>query len=565
MLCSIKYGLLSALLMVPAIRDTQGQLCVPGKPLGDFRRMKAADVIYLLPPPDPLEIDAGMQANRERNVKTLQFALERRVDLSPESNGAWEEVEGWRVWRVHLISPGARSLGLIFDRFRLREGVRLMVYDPGQEQVKGAYSARNNKSSGIFAVGHLAGEEAIIELQVPPGSDAYGELYLGSVSHAFLDPHAKGETGWCPGAFGCSEDCEIDVNCLEGADWRMEKGSVVRISTPTQYCTGVLLNNTSYNGDPLLLTAKHCIDRPAVAQGTVFEFRYESPSCFGGDGTLEYSISGAQSLAIGDSIDFSLVRLSVPPPSSFEAYYAGWDLSGEQRSGSTTIHHPEGDVKKISFDFRPPSSTASPSDVDPEFADYLYDSFWWIRKWDIGSTEPGSSGSPLFNGQKKVIGILSWGAARCGDSTGYDPVAGRIIFDKTVNEDDFYTKLNVAWDHNEENILSLRPWLDPGGTGQNSLEGYNPLASGPQAIAPDLQFRIYPNPAGSVLCVSRTGPGSAEVRYSIYDAGGALRLSGSESMRETLWIRLGLEDPGLYFICLETGGCSEIHKFVIIP
>ena len=52
--------------------------------------------------------------------------------------------------------------------------------------------------------------------------------------------------------------------------------------------------------------------------------------------------------------------------------------------------------------------------------DYYYFSFWWIRGWDIGSTEGGSSGAPLFNAGQRVIGLLSGGIARCGDSIGYD-------------------------------------------------------------------------------------------------------------------------------------------------
>ncbi len=227
--------------------------------MGDFRSMKGADAIYLLPPLHPLEVDACMQDAQESISKPLQFAIERPLLISPLTQGVWTEQEGFRVWRAHVISPDAVSVGLIFDAYHLVDGVKLLVYDPVKAQVKGAYTSLNNKRSGIFAIGHIPGGEAIIELQVPMQLEYYGELSLGSLSHAFLPVAIKGTQD---GRYGRSQDCEIDINCTEGADWQLEKKSVVRIQNlkNSQYCTGVLLNNTTYDGDPLILTAQHCIE-----------------------------------------------------------------------------------------------------------------------------------------------------------------------------------------------------------------------------------------------------------------------------------------------------------------
>ncbi|MFH0756091.1 MAG: T9SS type A sorting domain-containing protein [Bacteroidota bacterium] len=554
-------------LMLTGLISLQAQLQVPGKVLGDYGRMKATDVVYLLPPLDPLEEDALRQSGQKAYYysKSLEFALERPVSLAPDRNGAWIREGDQRVWRVHIISPGAYSLGLMFDRYHLEKDVKVMIYDPELLHIKGAYTNLNNKSSGILAVGHVPGQEVIIELQVPDHVDYYGELSLGSVSHAFMETGELASRSYCAGEFGCSEDCEIDVNCAEGADWQTEKRSVVRLYTLTQYCTGVLINNTAYNGDPLILTAKHCIDQNVIAQRTVFEFNYESPSCFGEDGPLDMSISGAELLASGDSIDFCLVRLSVTPPDAYNACYAGWDLEESQTTGSTTIHHPQGDVKKISFDFRAPSSTTRPEDVDPEFVDYLYYSFWWIRKWDVGSTEPGSSGSPLINEDKKVTGLLSWGAARCGDSIGYDAEKERVIFSTTVNRDDYFTKLYVAWDHNRESNRSLKPWLDPVGSGQSSLDGYEPVSTDPVLSVPGSHFRVYPNPAGEFLYFSTDHSGHDQAEFMVYDMSGAIRLTGRSDSQGPGRIDIRSLDHGIYLLQIETGFGRETHKFVISP
>jgi hypothetical protein len=146
------------------------------------------------------------------------------------------------------------------------------------------------------------------------------------------------------------------------------------------------------------------VNRQYSANRAVFDFNYESPGCFGGDGSLDRSLSNADSIAVGDSIDFSLLRLSDLPPDYYDVYYAGWELYDEEPSYSVCIHHPYGDVKKISYDFQAPSSPEDLNDIpNSDLRDYYYFSYWWIKEWDIGSTEGGSSGSPLFNASQRVM------------------------------------------------------------------------------------------------------------------------------------------------------------------
>ena len=85
--------------------------------------------------------------------------------------------------------------------------------------------------------------------------------------------------------------------------------------------------------------------------------------------------------------------------------YAGWDVSGSTPSSAVGIHHPSGDIKKICFENNSPyQSTAGGAAV------------WWISAWEDGVTEPGSSGSPLFDQNHRIIGQLYGGAAACSGS-----------------------------------------------------------------------------------------------------------------------------------------------------
>jgi hypothetical protein len=559
-----KIVLVPLLLLIAGMVSLDAQIEHPGKPVGLNRHLKAAELMYVLPPLDPLELEALLQENSQSRLKTFHFALERPVDLNPESHGSWEIKDDQRIWRVHVLSPEAVSIGLVFNTYRLAPGVKLFIYEPDMRQVKGAFTSGNNKNSGILSVGHVPGDELIVEMQVPLEMLDYGTLRMESLSHAFKEVGQSLAAQDCPaGDFGCSQACELDINCREGSDWQLTKQSVVRIYTTRQYCTGVLINNTSYDGTPYILTAEHCLNKQYYADRSVFQFSYESPSCFGPDGSLNMSISGSELLAVGDSIDFSLLELSLAPPKNYEAYYAGWDLSDFQTTGTKTIHHPWGDVKKISSDYDAPSKPAQAGDVPyTDLDDYHYFSYWWIRGWDEGSTEGGSSGGPLFNADQKVIGCLSGGIAKCGDSIGYDYEIERVIYNQAFNYDDYYTRLSMSWDYEEEKGNSLKTWLDPGNTGANFLDGYKPLGFDPRSTTPRSLFTLYPNPVGDELYLLNSTRVTGPVHYQIYKLSGALLLSG----------RLDdLADPipssalrnGLYLLRIHHGEFNEHLKFVI--
>jgi hypothetical protein len=77
-----------------------------------------------------------------------------------------------------------------------------------------------------------------------------------------------------------------------------------------------------------------------------------------------------------------------------------------------------------------------------------------ILRWDGGVTESGSSGGPLFNPNKHVIGTLTGGQAVCGN-----PV------------NDYFARFNMAWDYRADTTKQLKYWLDPIKSGVQILDG----------------------------------------------------------------------------------------------
>lgn len=559
--------ILGLLLLIAVSTGIFAQLQFPGTPLGINSQLKASEVMYVLPPPDPLEIEAQLELNRISNSKPLRFALERPVNLSPETHGSWSQVGEARVWHVHVLSPGALSLGVVFGRYELEPGVKLFVSDLSHQKVKGAFTSGNNKNSGVLPVGHLPGEELLIEMQVPAALATYGELELESLSHGFLKTGFNAtQTEICPaGEFGCSQECEIDVNCVEGDYWQQVKPSVVRIYVEnTAYCSGVLVNNTAYDGTPYVVTAEHCLNHQFYGDRSVFQFNYESEDCFGENGPLDMSIAGAEIISHGDSVDFSLIELSTSPPAYFDAYYAGWDRSNFQTGGTATIHHPFGDVKKVSVDEQIPDIPSQPGDVPyPGLEDYHYFSYWWIHEWDIGSTEGGSSGGPLFNLARRVIGTLSGGNAACGDSIDYDSDTDRVIYSLAPNYDDYFTQFGIAWDHEEAKGNALKPWLDPVNSGVWFLDGYNPTSVEPVKIVSGKRFHVFPNPALDRFYITSREDMQAGGSYTIVNLSGALIESGQLDAEGRAEIQTSDLAPGLYIVNVAVDTYQEHHKLLV--
>ncbi|MFW6289455.1 MAG: T9SS type A sorting domain-containing protein [Mariniphaga sp.] len=381
----------------------------------------------------------------EEKLKPFQFAHGFDVDVSPETGGLWvRNVKGYDVWRVKIRSTGAYSLNLIFNDFSLPQGSRLFLISENQDYFLGAFTSSNNKRSGKFAVAPIAGDELIVHYEVPAGSQANG-FTIAKVNHDYMGILKVSERRPLGKEAG---SCNVDINCAGDHTWNEAKDAVCRIIVDgREICTGVLLNNTAENERPYILSAAHCYDKPEYAETSVFTFNYESPYCNPLDGDPSNSVTGADMKAFSENLDFSLVELSLVPPPSYRPYFAGWNRSGTLPDSSKSIHHPQGDIKKISTDQDPPLISDFTSDYTPS-------GFLKVMRWEAGVTEQGSSGGPLFNPAGNVIGTLTGGSATCNN-----PV------------NDFYARFDMAWEFTPDSSGQLKYWLDPLNKNDISLEG----------------------------------------------------------------------------------------------
>lgn len=395
-----------------------------------------------------------------KNAQPLKFAHQFTVNYTPENSGNWEVLEdGTKVWRLVISSPGAYTINLIFDRYKLPEGAMLFIYNADMSDVIGAFTSANNKEYGILATAPVSGDEIIIEYQEPKSAEFAGELLIGAINHDYLGVHSY--TQLKSGNFGDSGYCNVDISCYDPDEDIDVRRAVVKMLINGSYlCTGTLINNTAEDGTPYVITAAHCLVSDETANSTVIYFNYESPHCSGViDGNKSNTLSGATTCVYAEDLDIALIEMTNDPETEYRPYYAGWTLDSSPSSPFTCIHHPQGDVKKnstASDDLIAYSFVESANSPYAQYADF----HWKVAEWVTGTTEGGSSGSSLLDANYNVVGTLSGGEAYCGYSY-----------------NDYFTQFYKGWDlRSDDDAEHFEVWLDPDSesSGVQSLSGFDP-------------------------------------------------------------------------------------------
>ena len=396
------------------------------------------------------------------------------VDYTMDNSGQYTLLPGGEnIWRLHLKANDATAIMLYYSDFYIPEGGRLFIYSPDKSQLLGAYTNRTHPSGGLFATEFIECDELILEYVTSETSKEKPRIAIGEIVYGYNIAALRAVCGTQP--TGLSGDCNVNIDCEEGEAWQNEKKSVCYMvqkitGAPSCYmCTGALLNNTAEDFKPLILTALHCgyhnntlFATQEDLQQWMFYFNRERDGCSNTSlGKVVKSMTGCQLLAgtgLGGGTEGMLLCLKDTIPADYDVYYNGWDRSGDIATSGVCIHHPQGDYKKIStFDapiqsvtFTGPFTCISNAHWSVVFRETA-------NGW--GVTEGGSSGSPLFNEKKLVVGTLSGGPD-------YNPICN---YPWAAN---LYGKLSYHWDRYKADSTSrMDVWLDPLNKGVKTLSG----------------------------------------------------------------------------------------------
>lgn len=308
----------------------------------------------------------------------------------------------------------------------------------------GAFTSQNNKEDRLFGIAPVAGDFLILEYIEPLNIIGNSSIIVSHFVHGFR-----------PSPFSMKADnaagnCHFNVACPEGSGKTNAINSVALLinGKGDSFCTGAMVNNLNQDARQLFLTAEHCIGSTDVKNfmiGFHYQFKYCN-SAFESKPMIK-TVHGTKLLDKSDVSDYALLEVIESIPDEWDVFMAGWDATGlASRTGSFYgIHHPRGDTKKVSL-YQGKLDMVRLTEINNGV------NFWRVAKWDKGVTEPGSSGSPLFNSNGLIIGHLLGGESACNRQ----------------NSPDYYGALSRDW------VLPNRPiirHLNPQGINETQVSG----------------------------------------------------------------------------------------------
>ncbi len=456
-----------------------GQIEIPGTPYAFTNQINFSEISNFT----LTDFNKNLLLSRDNEQKFYKpYAFAQGFDTEIFFNKKPDaENKDFYIFFKKIIIPDAEGISLIFRDFQLADKEKIFIFDNSEKYLIGALTSLNNKENSVLATRFLPVDTVIVE---------YDRLKTNTGKFPYISTVAGAYRTIADG----SQDCEINIACEEDTLWQTVKRAVAKViykedkSKSYYACTGTLLANTKLDNTPYYLTANHCINSETEAESAVFYFNYEAETCDGTTGDKTQTISGAKLLATADDhLDFALLQLSVVPPEVYHPYYAGWDRVQEYIDTSFCIHHPAGDVKKISKDY----DTLGIS----SFSGYDSQKHWQIKEWDEGTTEGGSSGAGLFTVEGLLIGTLSGGEADCD-----------------YNFNDLFCQFYHEWDDYNPKDEQVKAWLDTFKFNPVKMFGYDPYQN--INLSKPLNFNILQD--SNIIEITWDAANNNPEKYMIY-------------------------------------------------
>jgi hypothetical protein len=427
-------------------------------------------------------------------LKRLAIGLARGDELDAaeaQRPFEWVAVADGLAARKSVTSPEAQAVRVALDLRNAAPELEMSFFGSREpDRVFGPYRLADiaDRSEPWWSP-LTQGETITVEFFVPSADVPGADPRIANVGHLLVDPSDRLARDKRVEDIGDSGACNVDVPCSSlnaSTAFRNLAASVAQMVFNdggfTYLCTGTLLNDMDTSTQrPWFYSANHCFDKesppyrtPAqmqsIANSLTTLWFFEAAACGSSapNPNWQQVAGGATYVYNSRASDALFIRLNNAPPAG--AFYSGWDASAlGNGSAVVDVHHPEGDLKKVSqgqfLGFsRWDSATPAASHIE-------------IR-WSSGTTEGGSSGSGIFTlggGQYVLRGGLHGGDALCSNPSGTDLFSR---FDQVYpNLSQYLAAGTAAPDINQAGLDGM--WFNPASSGQGfALQVVPNVASG---------------------------------------------------------------------------------------
>jgi hypothetical protein len=403
-----------------------------------------------------VDVESVLLEDQQTGREMQRIGIKQDIDIVTE-DGKISRKDNFIIWNLAIESFGAKAIGLKFENTEIHEDGIMYIYNEKSRFLVGPVSSRDLHDKK-FRSDYVKGDKVHITIFIPSYEEP--KIQISSFYHGIDDQSFNT-------AFGTSAACNRNVACEEGNDWGCQIESICRVLADNGgTCTGAVVNNDCCDLSAYVLTANHCIRENL--DDYLFGFNWQSPECANGSNppTGWVTYMGAELRSNWGGTDFSLLELiqSIRPVDKVS--FAGWDRSGNANLTTTVLHHPRGDIKKITFDNEtaviendetlnyPPNIVAGRY-VRVEISNGV--------DGDYGILEGGSSGAPYFGGGGRVF------AQHRGGPT----------LTCTNTENKWAGRINASWEGNGTPDSRLRDWLGAS-TNPNTMDCMeHPFIEGP--------------------------------------------------------------------------------------
>ena len=428
---------------------------------------------------DVLNTDLSPLIDQSARYPT-RFAVDLPHPVSMADAGSWTQSGGLSIWTYSIRVPTTVSLSFHAARVNFPAGAVLKV--TGANGTSATYRARDIARSGLWSR-PLPGDSLLLSLTVDTAARRQAVLEIQSFQAGYRgleagvpdNDHYRKLMQRAAQTSSCTVNYACEINSGNqgpgGATVAIVVGGVVE-------CTGTLLNDTSNDTTPYVLTARHCEkgvlgggDPGAAVNVTVY---WDAVTPCGSALSAIYdgsAITQTGATTVVEQQDAWLIKLDAPPVAG-DAYYAGWDATGGVFSGGYSIHHALGHDKQYVGWYGQPILQMIPGTT----LQIGYDSTFWGVVNSVGSVGAGASGGALFDPDNRAVGSATLAQLVNGPNTaGVCPVPSPPAPSaSTITA--MYTALSGIWSSNADTTTTtgaatLQSALDATNTGKLVIDG----------------------------------------------------------------------------------------------